>query len=103
MSESYRPPSRFHRFAVWLLGFVLTGRVFHGVSREDVSRLRPGELLVHGGSMCILLASAAYVLFVVPDVLFSNVLSVGAAVALMLGGLPILAQWGVTKGLELRE
>lgn len=103
MSEAYRPPSLHRRVAVWLVGFVVTGQVFHGVDRRDVGRLTVEEFAIHATSMCIVLGAVGYLWFVIPRELVSTVMAAGIGVAVVLGGIPMLTQWVVTKALEIRQ
>lgn len=103
MPEAYRPPSIPRKLAVWLVGFVVTGRVFHNLDRRDVRRLTVKEFSVHATSMCIVLGAVAYLWFVIPGKLVSTVMAAGLGVAVALGGIPMLTQWAVTKALEIRQ
>jgi hypothetical protein len=103
MPSGYRPPSRRRRLAVWLVGFVVTGKLFHHVSERDVRRLRPAEFALHASSMCLVLGAVAYVWTVIPREVLSTVFLAAVGVGLGLGAVPILVQWLVTKAMEFQQ
>lgn len=103
MAAAYSPPSRRRRFAVWVVGFVVTGKVFHNLTERDVRRLRLRFVAVQVVSMCIVLGALAYVVTVIPRTLSSTIGVAAVGVAFGLGGFPVLLQWLVTTVLELRQ
>ena len=96
------PRELVERFVVWLLGFAVTGVVFHDVTAAQLVQLRVRDWLFVVGSVVTVLAGVSYFAFVMPRSIaggFAAITGYSLALALVLIG----TQWLGVQVIEARQ